>query len=103
MERAEWLKKMRVQAEALYDHIAPAYWVKFGMRPNATHRQYLEKFLGRLAAQSAILDAACGAGRYDGILLEAGHRVLGIDQSGSMLARAREIFPQERFANLRYA
>jgi len=103
VERAEWLKKMRAQAEALYDHIAPAYWVKFGLYANAAHRQFIEKFLGRLGAQSAILDAACGAGRYDGMLLEAGHGVLGIDQSSSMLARAREFFPQERFPGLRYA
>jgi SAM-dependent methyltransferase len=97
VERAEWLKKMRAQAEALYDHLAPAYWVTLGLYANAAHRQFIEKFLGRLGAQSAILDAACGAGRYDGMLLEAGHGVLGIDQSSSMLARAREVFPQERF------
>ena len=103
MERAEWLKKMRAQAEALYDHLAPAYWVKFGLRANTTHRQSIEKFLGQLGAQSSILDAACGAGRYDGMLLEAGHVVLGIDQSSNMLARAREVFPQERFPRLRYA
>ena len=102
MERAEWLKKIRSQAEALYDHIAPVYWVKFGMVPDPTHRQFIEKFLERLSAQSAILDAACGAGRYDGMLLEAGHRVLGIDQSNNMLARAREHFPQEDFPGLRY-
>jgi SAM-dependent methyltransferase len=103
MEREEWLAKMRAQAEALYDHLAPAYWVKFGLYPNQTHRRFIEKFLGRLGAKSSILDAACGAGRYDGMLLEAGHSVLGIDQSISMLARAREVFPQERFPDLRYA
>ena len=103
MERAEWLKKMRAQAEALYDHLAPAYWVKFGLYANAAHRQFIEKFIGRLGSQSAILDAGCGAGRYDGMLLEAGHSVLGIDQSGSMLVRAREFFPQECFPGLRYA
>jgi SAM-dependent methyltransferase len=103
MERAEWLKKIRTQTEALYDHAAPAYWEKFGFYANATHRQFIEKFLGRLGAQSVLLDAACGAGRYDGMLLEAGHTVLGIDQSGSMLARAREHYPQERFPRLRYA
>lgn len=93
---------MRAQSEALYDHIAPAYWVKFGLYPDAAHQQFIEKFLGRLGAQSVLLDAACGAGRYDGRLLEAGHRVLGIDQSGNMLVRAREVFPQERFPGLRY-
>ncbi len=102
MERAEWLKKVRAQAEALYDHMAPAYWVKFGLGVNAVHCRFIEKFLKRLGAQSAILDAGCGAGRYDGMLLEAGHSVLGIDQAGSMLARAREIFPQERFPRLCY-
>ncbi len=103
MERADWLKKMRLQAEALYDHLAPAYWVTFGFYANATHLQFIDKFLGRLAARSAILDAACGAGRYDGMLLEAGHTVHGIDQSARMLARAREHFPEDRFPGLRYA
>ncbi len=102
MDRAEWLKKMRAQAEALYDHIAPAYWVKFGLYDNASHREFIGKLLRELPAHSSILDAACGAGRYDGMLLEAGHEVLGIDQSGSMLARAREHFPQESFPQLRY-
>jgi SAM-dependent methyltransferase len=97
------LHKVRIQAEALYDHIAPAYWVKFGMDLDPTHRQFMEKFLGRLGLQSTILDAACGAGLYDGMLLEAGHSVLGIDQSDGMLAQAREHYPQERFPDLRYA
>ena len=102
MERAEWLKKMRTQAEALYDHLAPAYWVSFGLYANTTHRRFIEKFLGRLETQSFLLDAACGAGRYDEMLIEAGHEVLGIDQSARMLARAREYFPLERFPKLRY-
>ena len=102
MERAKWLKEMRSQAEALYDHLAPAYWTKLGLYTNETHTQFVEKLLGRLGPQSAILDAACGAGRYDGMLLEAGHSVLGIDQSSHMLARAREVFPQERYPELRY-
>ena len=102
MERAEWLKKMRTQAEALYDHLAPAYWVSSGLYANTTHRQFIEKFLERLEAQSFLLDAACGAGRYDEMLIEAGHRVLGVDQSARMLTRAREYFPLERFPELHY-
>jgi 2-polyprenyl-3-methyl-5-hydroxy-6-metoxy-1,4-benzoquinol methylase len=103
MERAEWLKKMRAMAEALYDHLAPAWWVKYGLYPDLPHRQFIEKFLGRLGAHSFILDAACGGGLYDGMLLEVGHSVLGIDQSGGGLARAREHFPEDRFPGLRYA
>ncbi len=103
MDRAEWLKKMRAQSEALYDHIAPAYWITFGFYPNEAHREFIGKFLARLGPASAILDAWCGAGRYDAPLLEAGHTVLGIDQSARMLARAREIFPEERYPGLRYS
>ncbi len=102
MERADWLKQMRSHAEALYDQLAPAYWVTFGLYPNATHRQFIKRLLGRLGAHSAILDAACGAGRYDAMLLEAGHSVVAIDQSRNMLTRAREVFPQERFPLLRF-
>jgi SAM-dependent methyltransferase len=97
MERAEWLKQMRDKAEALYDRVSPEYWVKHGLYPNETHREYLHKFLGRLAPHSGLLSAACGAGRYDGLLLEAGHSVVGIDQSAGMLARAREHFPAVRY------
>lgn len=80
MERVEWLKQMRDKVEALYDHLSPGYWVKFGLYANETHREYLQKFLGRVAPRSVLLSAACGAGRYDGMLLEAGHSVVGIDQ-----------------------
>ena len=100
MERAEWLKQMRDKAEALYDHLSPEYWVTFGLYANETHREYLLKFLGRVAPRSTLLSAACGAGRYDGMLLEAGHSVVGIDQSAGMLARARERFPEVRYEKL---
>ena len=102
IERAEWSKKVRAMAEALYDHGAPAYWVKWGLSLDPMHREFIEKFLGRLSVPSDILDAACGAGRFDGILSEAGHRVLGIDQSSGVLAKAQEHFPQEHFPTLNY-
>jgi SAM-dependent methyltransferase len=100
MDRAEWLKRMRDKAEALYDHLSPEYGVKFGLYANETHREHLQKFLGRVAPRSTLLSAACGAGRYDGMLLEAGHRVVGIDQSAGMLARARERFPEARYEKI---
>jgi SAM-dependent methyltransferase len=100
MERAEWLKQMREKAEALYDHLSPKYWVTFGLYANETHREYLQKFLGRVAPRSTLLSAACGAGRYDGMLLEAGHSVVGVDQSAGMLARAKDRFPEARYEKL---
>ena len=100
MEREEWLKQIRQKTEALYDHFSPKYWVTFGFYPNETHLEYLKKFLERVPPNSTLLSAACGAGRYDGILLEAGHSVVGIDQSAGMLRRAKEHFPQIRYEKL---
>jgi SAM-dependent methyltransferase len=100
MERAEWLKQMRDKSEQLYDHFSPLYWVKYGRSVDETHREYLQKFLERVPPRSNLLSAACGAGKYDGMLLDAGHRVLGIDQSAGMLARAREHFPEVRYEKI---
>lgn len=102
MERAQWLEKMHAQSEALYDHIAPDYWVKFGQDLAETHCEYLTKYLSLVSQPGLILSAACGAGRFDGLLAEAGHSVVGIDQSAGMLARAREHFPPEQFPQIRY-
>ncbi len=97
MDRSEWLKQMREMVESAYDHISPEYWVNFGFYENETQLEFLKKFLERVAKGGTILSAACGAGRYDGMLLEAGHRVVGIDQSAGMLERARERFPQAQY------
>lgn len=101
MKRAEWLKQMRCMAEALYNQFSSKYWVEWGLTEDSTHRAFLKKFLERVPP-GVILSAACGAGRYDGLLLEAGHTVIGADQSAGMLARARDHFPPEQFPRLRY-
>lgn len=100
IERVEWLKQIRERAEALYDRFSPQYWVTFGLGENEMHRAYLQKFLKRVTPGGMILSAACGAGRYDGMLLEAGYSVVGIDQSAGMLARAKEHFPEVRYEKM---
>lgn len=102
MERAEWLKKVRSMAETLYDHAASSYWFKFGKEIEPMHRQFIEKFLRQVKTPGTVLDAACGAGPYDELLLEAGHLVLGIDQSAGMLTEARQHYPSDQFPNLHY-
>jgi len=46
---------------------------------------------------SVVLDAACGTGRYSQYLAGRGHRVIGVDRSPAMLAKAREMLPQSEF------
>jgi len=43
------------------------------------------------------LDAACGTGRHTAYLASLGHKVIGVDTSPEMLARAREKVPEGEF------
>ncbi|WP_370969378.1 class I SAM-dependent methyltransferase [Amycolatopsis sp. cg9] len=57
-----------------------------------------EPWLEELAGHPGdTLDAACGTGRYAAILAARGHRVIGVDSSPGMLARARERVPTADF------
>ncbi len=102
MERAEFLKRMRSISEEGYDHFAYRYWADWGWDVDEMHQEYLRKFFGLLGRSGIILSAACGAGRFDGLLVEAGYSVVGIDQSAGVLACAREHFPVEQFPQIRY-
>lgn len=94
MDRAAWLRERRQEAEERYSKLwAPLYWEEFGLYPNATHQEYLKEFIYLLPPGSRVLDAACGAGRYLPMLIEAGFDTLGVDQAQGMLARAHEKFP----------
>jgi ubiquinone/menaquinone biosynthesis C-methylase UbiE len=46
---------------------------------------------------STVLDAACGTGRYAAYLAGRGHRVIGVDRSPDMLAKARQKLPESDF------
>lgn len=97
MDRSEWLIEKRREAEAQYDTVwSPQYGEKWGLYGNATHQQFIQKLLSLVPPRSAILDAACGAGRYMPLLLQTGHIVVGTDQSEGMLSRARSQFPGVR-------
>ena len=97
MERKAWLQEIRRKTEGLYDDLAPQYWVTFGFYENETHLACLRKFLERVAPGGGVLSAGCGAGRYDGLLLEAGHPVVGVDQSAGMLKMAQERYPEAQY------
>jgi SAM-dependent methyltransferase len=100
VDRTAWLKEMRRDCEAKYDRYAPLYWEEYGLYGNTTHQQFIQEFLSLLPQGSTILDAACGAGRYEPFLLEKGHTIIGIDQSQGMLTRAKEKFPGVLFEKI---
>ena len=52
------------------------------------HAACLEEFLSRLGSSPAILDAACGTGRFFDALSSRAGRLVGIDQSVAMLGQA---------------
>lgn len=86
MERAEWLKQMREKAEILYNY-GVDNWDFETDEEAAKHREdttvwYIQKLLGYMAPQSNLLSAGCGTGKYDGVLLDAGHSVVGTDFRG---------------------
>lgn len=57
----------------------------------------VREILARLTPGTA-LDAACGTGRHAEYLTGLGHRVIGVDSSPEMLARARQRVPRTDWA-----
>jgi cyclopropane fatty-acyl-phospholipid synthase-like methyltransferase len=101
MDRNTWLKEQRRDAEEKYDKLwAPLYGEKWGVYENSTQQGFIQKFLDLLPEAGTLLDAACGAGRYMGLLLEKGHTVIGIDQAQGMLDQARAKFPTVKFVKI---
>jgi ubiquinone/menaquinone biosynthesis C-methylase UbiE len=98
MDRNSWLKQMRQEAEDSYSEFwASKYDLEGGVYSNASHQQFIRKFLSLLPQPGALLDAACGTGRYTGMLLDAGHTVIGVDQAQGMLDQARTKYPSVHF------
>jgi SAM-dependent methyltransferase len=93
VDREAWLRERRRTAEERHDTIhAFTYDDQYG-EIGPTHRRFVADLLERCAAGGTVLDAACGTGKYFAMVLDAGRRVVGTDQSTGMLARARARFP----------
>ncbi len=59
-----------------------------------THWAFVERFCSMLPPGGRVLDAACGTGKYFGVVLESGRSLLGVDHTGAYLDRARAKFPE---------
>jgi SAM-dependent methyltransferase len=91
-DREAWLRNLRRENEAQEAALADEYDANWG-EIDDTHRAFVERFLSMLPPDGRVLDAACGTGKYFGMVLESGRSCLGSDHTGAYLANARAKFP----------
>lgn len=95
MNRAEWLAERRAAVEEDYTRDAPTY--DEGYDPaTQLHRQFVGRLVDTCPEGGTVLDAACGTGPYMRMVLDAGRKVVGADQSVGMVERARAKHPEVR-------
>ncbi len=85
--RRTWLAERRASVVADYDQGATNYDANSYDVP--VHRSFVQKLVDTCPPGGIILDAPCGTGQYFPIVTDSGRRVVGIDQSPGMLAKAR--------------
>lgn len=89
MNRLTWLGQRQAAVLACYDDEAATYDAR--SYPTQTQQQWVARLLRACPADSMILDAPCGTGKYFTMVAAAGHHVVGADQSAGMLAQARTL------------
>jgi SAM-dependent methyltransferase len=94
VDRRAWLDERRRVAEELFDASYAPIYREVGDPITPTHQWFVTRLLELCEPGGRILDAACGAGKYFSTLLNAGCRVVGVDQSAGMLAVARARHPE---------
>lgn len=93
MGRAGWVRELRRVNERQEDSLSSVFDQRWG-EIGEVHREFVTRFLGSLPPGGRVLDAACGTGKYFGLVLESGRSLLGVDHSAGHLARARAKFPE---------
>ena len=91
-DRAAWLSELRRENERQEDAAdidSEPYWNEI----DDVHRTFVERFLSMLPPGGSVLDAACGIGRYIGMILGSGRSATAVDASGSYLAVVGESWP----------
>ena len=85
-DRAAWLFELRRENERQEDAAdieSEPYWKEF----DAVHRTFVDRFLSMLPPGGSVLDAACGIGRYIGMIFGSGRQATAVDASRSLPCR----------------
>jgi SAM-dependent methyltransferase len=94
VDRTAWLRERRRVVEERFTTLhAATYDQQEWAAISPSHRRFVGRLIELCPPGGRILDAACGTGKYFGMVLDAGRRVVGTDQSAGMLAQARDKFP----------
>jgi SAM-dependent methyltransferase len=91
--RRAFLAERRASSAQRYDAQYSAHYDQEWGEIGPTHAAFVERLAALVPPGGEVLDAACGTGKYWPALLGAGLRVLGVDQSEGMLARAAAKHP----------
>lgn len=91
-DRTSWLLQLRRENEEQEATLADGFDARWG-EIEPTHRAWVERFLSMLPPKGRVLDAACGTGKYVGMVLDSGRSVLGVDHTDVYLAKLSGKFP----------
>ena len=94
MDRSVWIAERRRAAEEQFDTLYSPTYDRDDDPITPTHQRFMTLMLEQCPPGGRVLDAACGTGKYFATILEAGGRVVGIDQSAGMLAVANAKYPE---------
>jgi SAM-dependent methyltransferase len=92
-ERLSFLAERRAVCVQRYDILHSRRYDEHWGAISASHARCVQRLMQGVRTGGEVLDAGCGTGKYWPIVLAAGLRVVGVDQSAAMLARARGKHP----------
>jgi ubiquinone/menaquinone biosynthesis C-methylase UbiE len=86
MDRPTWLAERKAALITAYDDEAATY--DADPYPASLHGAWVDRLVATVPEGGLVLDAPCGTGRWFARVVDAGRRVVGVDQSPGMLAQA---------------
>jgi SAM-dependent methyltransferase len=92
-DRRAFVAERRAASVHRFDTIHSQHYDEHWAAISPSHAAFVARLAGLVRPGGAVLDAACGTGKYWPALLAAGLSVTGVDQSAGMLAQARGKHP----------